>query len=53
MNLINESPADLPSDQILGFACELAIEDVILNRAVNLKLSVDCLLYTSPSVRCV
>jgi hypothetical protein len=37
MKTLLESPADIPSDQILGFVCELAIEDVILNRGIDMR----------------
>jgi hypothetical protein len=40
MKYINEVKSeDLPADQILGYVCELAVEDTVLNRGATIVLS--------------
>jgi hypothetical protein len=40
MKYINEVKSeDLPADQILGYVCELAVEDTVLNRGATIAVS--------------
>ena len=39
MKYINEAVEDLPSDQILGYVCELAVENAVVNNPTPIVLS--------------